>query len=73
MVWFHGGGYVFGTTNDYRANYFMDEDVVLILVNYRLAALGKRFDSHRNACDCNYFIYTVMEYDNSVCGLKKDF
>jgi len=30
-----------GSSNTYRPNYFMDEDVVLVTLNYRLAAFGK--------------------------------
>jgi carboxylesterase type B len=40
MVWIHGGLFVAGSSNMYRPDFFMDEDVVLVTLNYRLAALG---------------------------------
>ncbi|XP_035705661.1 esterase FE4 isoform X3 [Folsomia candida] len=40
MVWLHGGGFSFGSSNIYSANYFMDEPVVLVTLNYRLGAFG---------------------------------
>jgi len=43
------GAYMFGTGNHYGAEYFMDQDVVLVTLNYRLGALGKRF-----LCACGY-------------------
>ncbi|CAL8090401.1 unnamed protein product [Orchesella dallaii] len=40
MVWIHGGAFVFGTANRYRPAYLLDEDVILVTTNYRLAGLG---------------------------------
>ncbi|CAG7822764.1 unnamed protein product [Allacma fusca] len=40
MVYFHGGYFMAGSSKMYQAKYFMDEDIVLVTVNYRLAALG---------------------------------
>ena len=42
MVWIHGGGFQFGsgTTETYSPDYFMDEDVVIVTINYRLGPLG---------------------------------
>ena len=40
MVWIHGGAFVFGAGTDYKPDFFMDEDVVLVTLNYRLAAFG---------------------------------
>jgi carboxylesterase type B len=40
MVFIHGGYFMFGGTDLYRPNYFMDEDVVLVTINYRLGAFG---------------------------------
>jgi len=35
-----GGLFHAGSATMYRAKYFMDEDVILVTLNYRLAALG---------------------------------
>ncbi|XP_021943829.2 esterase E4 isoform X2 [Folsomia candida] len=40
LVWIYGGGFFFGSTKEYGPEYFMDEDVVLVLINYRLGPLG---------------------------------
>lgn len=43
MVWIHGGGFVGGSGDDdlYGPDYFMDKDVVLLSINYRVGILGK--------------------------------
>ena len=45
MVFIHGGGYVAGSggTDFYGPDMFMDKDVVLVTVNYRLSVLGGLF------------------------------
>lgn len=42
MIYFHGGGFVSGSSNSflYGPKYFLDNDVVLVTANYRLGALG---------------------------------
>ena len=40
MVWIHGGGFVLGSKDLYRMQGIVDEDVVLVAMNYRLHALG---------------------------------
>jgi len=40
MVFFYGGGLYDGESGAYGGKYFMDEDVVLVIVNYRLTAFG---------------------------------
>lgn len=42
MVWIHGGGFVSGsgTRGLYGPEHFMDRDVVLVTLNYRLSVLG---------------------------------
>ncbi|XP_017480526.1 PREDICTED: esterase B1-like [Rhagoletis zephyria] len=42
MVWIYGGAYQIGeaTRDLYAPDYFMERDVVLVTVNYRLGALG---------------------------------
>ena len=42
MVWIHGGGFQFGSANSeiYGPERLLQEDVVLVSLNYRLGALG---------------------------------
>ncbi|CAG7786053.1 unnamed protein product [Allacma fusca] len=40
MVFIHGGSFIFGSGGTFLPHYFMDEDVVLVALNYRLGALG---------------------------------
>lgn len=37
------GGFVTGSSDMYGASYFMDEQVILVTLNYRLAALGNTY------------------------------
>jgi acetyl esterase/lipase len=42
MVWIHGGGFFAGSGNPdiYGPDYFMDYDVIVVTVNYRVGPLG---------------------------------
>ncbi|XP_012282463.1 esterase B1 [Orussus abietinus] len=42
MVWIHGGAFTFGCSDEflYGPDFFMDKDVILVTVNYRLGVLG---------------------------------
>ncbi|XP_011056898.1 PREDICTED: esterase E4-like [Acromyrmex echinatior] len=42
MVWIHGGGYFLGSGNPnwYGPDHFMQEDVILVTMNFRLSSLG---------------------------------
>ncbi|CAG0886030.1 unnamed protein product [Darwinula stevensoni] len=42
MVWIHGGGFVFGSSQAlmYNPEYLMDYDIVLVSINYRLNIFG---------------------------------
>ena len=40
MVWIHGGAFVDGSGLEYGPDFFMDEDVILVTLNYRLGVLG---------------------------------
>lgn len=44
MVWIHGGGFAFGSGNGetdfYGPSYFLDRDIVLVTINYRLNVFG---------------------------------
>ena len=41
MVFIHGGLFLEGSGSMYGPDYFMDEDVILVTLNYRLSALGE--------------------------------
>lgn len=41
MVFIYGGAFVMGSADNYQARYFMDENVILVNLNYRLGAYGK--------------------------------
>lgn len=43
MFWIHGGAFYLGDGNldSFSPEYFMDKDIVMITLNYRLGALGK--------------------------------
>lgn len=43
MVWLYGGSFLFGeaTRNMYSPDYFMNEEVIVVTLNYRLCSLGK--------------------------------
>ncbi|XP_033222098.1 esterase FE4-like [Belonocnema kinseyi] len=40
MVWMHGGGFFFGGGGSYNPKYLLDEDIVLVTINYRLGIIG---------------------------------
>nr|QYA71952.1 carboxylesterase [Anoplophora glabripennis]QYA72003.1 carboxylesterase [Anoplophora glabripennis] len=42
LIWIHGGGFSFGTgvVQLYKPQYFMDYDIIVVTINYRLGALG---------------------------------
>merc|ERR1712241_1404073 len=40
MLWIHGGGFNIGSGSDYDPIYFMEKDVVVVTINYRLGPLG---------------------------------
>ncbi|CAG7835739.1 unnamed protein product [Allacma fusca] len=40
MVYIHGGGYNLMGSVDYKPHFFMDEDIVLVVINYRLGIFG---------------------------------
>lgn len=46
MVWIHGGGFQCGSGSSemYGPDYFVEQDVVLVSINYRCGALGKYYN-----------------------------
>jgi len=43
MVFFYGGGYTSGDNKagQYGPHYFLDKEIVLVTINYRLGVLGE--------------------------------
>lgn len=56
MVWFHGGTFIFGTSNSTGPDYFMEKPVVIVTVQYRLNVFG--------------FLSTKDKYAKGNLGLK---
>jgi len=58
MVWIHGGAWYMGSGNGetdfYGPELFMNKDVVLVTINYRLGPFGKRILSKLNECRSNF-------------------
>ena len=40
MIWIHGGAFIFGGVAIYDPSYIMEEDVVLVTIQYRLNIFG---------------------------------
>lgn len=40
MVWIHGGAFLFGSASDFNPAPLMTEDVVVVMIQYRIGALG---------------------------------
>ncbi|CAD0205344.1 unnamed protein product [Chrysodeixis includens] len=40
LVWFHGGGFAFGSAGEYGGQYLVKHDIIVITVNYRLGPYG---------------------------------
>ena len=40
IVWFHGGAFIFGGIDYYDPQYMMEEEIVLVTVQYRLNIFG---------------------------------
>jgi carboxylesterase type B len=58
MVFIHGGGWFFGSSSLYGPAYMMDQDVVLVSVNYRLGLFGMwQFRQVSNIYVCISSIY----------------
>ena len=41
MVWIHGGGFSLGQALEYLPNRYMEHDIVLVAIQYRLGPLGE--------------------------------
>lgn len=40
MVYIHGGGFVNNNADQYRPNYLMERDIILVVIQFRLSILG---------------------------------
>jgi len=40
LVFFHGGGWLCGNCGTYGPQYLLDQDIILVVPNYRLGAFG---------------------------------
>lgn len=70
MVWFHGGGFMVGSGSDPRtdgASFAEQGDLVLVTVNYRLAALGFLYLGH---LDEEYAVSGNSGFLDQIAALK---
>jgi hypothetical protein len=60
MVFIHGGGFSSGSGSAefYGPDYFLNEDVVVVTLNYRLGALGKL---RKGGCQWHDIVHEVTE------------
>lgn len=66
MVWIHGGAFVFGSGSSafFGPDYLIEEDVILVSINYRLGSLGEEtFNIDRN----RYGISLVFANITQIC------
>ena len=42
MFWIHGGAFSLGHTLEYLPNRYMEHDIVLVAIQYRLGPLGEK-------------------------------
>lgn len=40
MVYIHGGAFIMGSSNTFRANFLLDKNIVLVTINYRVGIFG---------------------------------
>lgn len=40
MVYIHGGNFLRGSASEYEPDYLLDEDIVLVVIQYRLGMFG---------------------------------
>lgn len=62
MVWIHGGGFQCGSGSSemYGPDYFVEQDVVLVSINYRCGVLGEYNNIDVGDIPCMFDI-TVLE------------
>lgn len=70
MVWIHGGGFQSGSgsTEMYGPDYFVEQDVVLVAINYRCGALGNY--SNIDVGNVPSMLLEVWHSTSRVCTVK---
>jgi carboxylesterase type B len=63
MVWVHGGLFMYGSSDIFGANYFADEDIILVVISYRVASLGKPIFNfgNQNFELCNFTNFNIQK------------
>ena len=69
LVWIHGGAFIFGGIAIYDPSYIMEEDVVLVTIQYRLNIFGF-MSTEDSEAPGNYGNMTVT---NLACEKKNTF
>lgn len=41
MIFIHGGAYQYGSAEEYQPHVLLNEDIVLVVIQYRLGVLGE--------------------------------
>lgn len=62
MVYIHGGGFYLHNAHEYPPIYFLEKDVVLIVIQYRLDALGN--DNIMETYNAFYKILSIQDSDD---------
>ena len=65
IVWIHGGAYRAGQALEYFPGRFMEEDVVLVVIQYRLGPLGLHWLSHFTTVSVSLIYLLVCFFLNS--------
>jgi acetylcholinesterase len=42
LVYFHGGSFIKGSAFDFRPEYLLDRDIILVIPQYRLGPFGNK-------------------------------
>lgn len=64
MFWIHGGAFYLGysDSNMFGPDYFMDTNVVLVSINFRLGILGELhiYDTHTHTHTSVFFFFILF-------------
>jgi len=62
----HGGAFVTGSSDSklYAPDYLMDQDIILVTLNYRLSALGE--EKRIIGCKCQRDTSIFLRYNNAL-------
>ena len=61
MFWIHGGGFSFGHALEYVPNRFMEHDIVLVVIQYRLGPLGEIIKSYKQYINLNAIVFIIKQ------------